>query len=585
MSSGGDSSTGNPPPPVPINHRTTAQIIRQSFITLISSFPTIFFLSLLLLSFRSVVENGTVIVTSFIDHDPSLQSLLSRLDIAGKNLHPSNTHSGAHTIPAPRQPHRRRHHHYRRRPFLHLTRVGTLDEDFFSGDDDDGRSVYGSYRKSQVNGSLLTLSNSNSDLGFSKFVVDNGIRLSEVVRAGVSFQIEDSIGEKNAEIDDGRNSSSSFEVGEGVVDLRFFMAGLELGRRDAAALFFLIVFLSAAYGWVIVAFVITYSWVLGIVFVAVLNDLVGRYSSFTDSVWCGSRLGLKKLSGFIVMKWAVRDALTQVLGLWFFGEIEDQYSFLKLILRLKLMPFSTTLPWMGGYKEEVAGFLFAWFFMDALVAFVFSVDSWVTIVSTRRRGTEIVKEGCNLLCTMFYQAIQLKCLEIIVTGSLVRWVLGRLCGKSFVIIFQSLTEIYFMVAWLIFYLSAKSRDASLSGRRTMRSHLVLSLMKTLDTRFLEKRQTAIHGRNREGGRGFDFLRKILILRTIAARNMLLLLFDLQLLDILLGRKDYHHQSQVLLPGSGLCCNVRLPLQELVSSIGSRMPALDQEPTLPVCGFI
>ncbi|GAB2300607.1 hypothetical protein Dimus_034642 [Dionaea muscipula] len=458
------SSTGDPPPSVSINHRTVAQILRQSFLTFISSLPTIFFLSLLILSFRSLVENGTVMVTSFIDHDPSLQSLLSRLDIAGKNLHPSNLVSGAHPFPTPRHPHRRR------LPFLHLTRVGTLDDDFFSGDDDDGRSVDGSYRKSQVNGSLLALMNSDSKLGFSNIVVDDGIRLSEVVRTGVSFQI----GEKNAEIDDGteRNSNSTVNEDEGIVDLRFFMAGLELSRRDAAALLFLIVFLSGAYGWVILAFVITYSWVLGIVFVSVLNDLLGRYSSFADSLWSGSRLGLKKLSGFIVMKWAVSDALTQVLGLWFFGEIEDHYSFLKLILRVKLMPFSTTLPWIEGYQKEVSGFLFAWFLVNTFVTFLFAVDSWVTIVSIRRRGTEIVKEGCNLLGTMFHQAIQLKCLEIFLSGSFVRWVLDRLCGRSIAIIFRSLAEIYFMVAWLVFYLSAKSKDASLSGRRFGRRELV-----------------------------------------------------------------------------------------------------------------
>ncbi|KAK9723990.1 hypothetical protein RND81_05G039500 [Saponaria officinalis] len=249
------------------------------------------------------------------------------------------------------------------------------------------------------------------------------------------------------------------------------MAGLEIERRDAAALFFLICVLSAAYGWVIVGFVITYSWALGVVFVAVVNDLLGRYSSFSRSVWNGSNLGVKRLSGFILMRWAVRDAVTQILGLWFFGQIHDQYSFFKLFLRLKLMPFSVASPWIPGYDKEISGFLLAWFLVDTVVSFVLAVDSWVTIVNTRLGGREIVKEGCYLLATMIHQSIQLKCLELIFCGAFMRWVLDRVCGKSVAIMIQSLVEVYFMVAWLIFYFASRCKDASLSGRRFGRREL------------------------------------------------------------------------------------------------------------------
>ncbi|GAB4856676.1 hypothetical protein Ancab_014591 [Ancistrocladus abbreviatus] len=462
-----------PPPPPPIDLRTTGQLLKQATFSFFSLFLTFFFLSLLLFSFRTLVENGAAYVTSFIDRDPSLKSLLSRLDIAGKNLHSSDSSLPGHHFATARHHH---HHHHRRRPFLHLTRVGTLDEDFFSGDDDDDRSIFGNHRKAKVNGSFLALSSFDSKLGFSKFVVDNGIRFSEVVRTGTSFKLG-GLRTENAEVNDEKNSTvreseeERENVDEGMVDLRFFVAGLELGRRDAAALFFLVGVLSAAYGWVILGFVITYSWVLGIAFVAVVNDLLGRDSSFAETVWSGSRLGLKRLSGFILMRWAVRDALTQFLGLWFFGEIEDQYSFFKLFLRLKLMPFSITSPWIGGYQKEISGFLFAWFLMDTLVAFMLAVDSWVTIVNTRRSGREIVKEGCNLLATKFHQAVQLKCLEVILSGPFVRWVIAQFCGRSIAIIFQSMAEVYFMVAWLIFYFSARCRDASLSGRSFGRREL------------------------------------------------------------------------------------------------------------------
>lgn len=271
---------------------------------------------------------------------------------------------------------------------------------------------------------------------------------------------EDDVGKK--EIGDFENGEE--ELGKGV-DFRFLVKGLEMGRRDTAALFFLVSFLSAAYGWVILVFLVTYSWVLGVVFVAVVNDLVGRFSSVTGLFWDGSRLGLRRLSGFILMRWAVRDALTQLLGLWYFGEIQDQYSFFKLFVRLKLMPFSVMSPWVRGFEKEISGFLFTWFLVDTFVAFIFSVDAWVAIVDSRRTGREIVKEGCYLLFTMFNQAIQIKCLEAVLCGSLMRWGLGRICGRAFAKMFQSTMEVYFMVAWLVFYFAARCRDANLQGRR------------------------------------------------------------------------------------------------------------------------
>ncbi|XP_057534915.1 uncharacterized protein LOC130813172 [Amaranthus tricolor] len=442
MNINGDNTPNNPLPPTRWDHRSTSGILKSTAVIFFSLFPSFFFLSLLLFSFRTLLENGTVYVTSFIDRDPSVKSLLSRVDIAANNQNINNPSSDSLSPSSVR--------HRRHRPFLHLTRVGTLDDDFFSGDDDDDhRSLFFNSRNSYSNYTFVTLQDFNPVFRVSK------------------IELEENLNKKN-----GYNSTSNLrqddiqeEERENIVDLRFFVAGLELGRRDAAALLVIVSVLSAAYGWIILGFVITYSWAFGIVFISVVNDLLGRYISFIDSVLNGSKLGVKKLSGFILMRWAVRDALTQILGLWFFGEIHDQYSFFKLFLRLKLMPFSVSSPWVPGYDREVSGFLFAWYLMDTIVSFVFAVDSWVTIANTRRGGgRDIIKEGCYLLATMIHQSIQLKCLELILCGAFMRWVIAGLFGRSFAVLLQALVEVYFMVAWLIYYFSARSKDANFNGR-------------------------------------------------------------------------------------------------------------------------
>lgn len=293
--------------------------------------------------------------------------------------------------------------------------------------------------------------------------------VSKIVRTGVSFKAPELIELEEAEneavitgIEDLDDVESEGES-ESILDLHYLLKGFELRHRDATTLFFLVGILSATYGYVILGFLVTYAWVLGIVFVIVVNDLVNKYKSFFRTIWDGSNLGLKRLSGFILMRWAVRDALTQLLGIWFFGEIEDQYSFFKIFVRLKLMPFSIMSSWVKGFERESTGFILSWFLLDTLLGFVFAVDAWIAMVDSRKSGREVVKEGCHLLSLMLNPAINIKFLEGIICGSFTRWMLSRFFGKLFASAFQSVTEVYFMVVWLMYYFSAKSKDANSTG--------------------------------------------------------------------------------------------------------------------------
>ncbi|KAL0426414.1 UNVERIFIED_CONTAM: hypothetical protein Slati_2816200 [Sesamum latifolium] len=148
----------------------------------------------------------------------------------------------------------------------------------------------------------------------------------------------------------------------------------------------------------------------------------------------------------------------------FFGEIEDQFVFFKVFLRMKFMPFANVAPWVIGHEWESAGFIVVWFLSDLMLGFVFAVDSWVAIVDARRGGREIVREGCHMLVAMFCPAFEIRWLEAITCGSVGRWVLRRIFGDVFTLVFQSLMEVYFMVAWLVFYFAARHRDDAAIGR-------------------------------------------------------------------------------------------------------------------------
>ncbi|KAB5519861.1 hypothetical protein DKX38_024180 [Salix brachista] len=588
------------------NLRTTSKLIKHTASTFSSNLFTLIFLSLLLFSFRTFFENGAHVLSSFIDRDPSLKSLLSRLDLAGRHHHRDRNgkseedhwlvidqkgggggiclpctpeeekqiveelnreaerdlkweryvgqdlvdnldngkslesqdldepelvrilQEGKDYVLVPKKVWEKLVQWYKGGPTLprkmisqgvfnktqfnvevyplrlklidsrddnestiQISKKASLQElyervcsvrrvehdDFFSADDESDSPVV---PKSPPNGSYVILHNFDPKFGYSDVVIDNGVKVPEIVRSGIQFKaaeenhsyVDNANNDENKDSERSREDFNSKASGEEkIVDLQFLVKGLELGRRDAAALFFLMSFLSAAYGWVILGFTAIYSWVLGIVFVVVVNDLLGRHGSFIGVVWDGSRLGSKRLAGFILMRWAVRDALTQLVGMWFFGEIEDQYSFFKLFIRLKLMPFSITLPWINGFETEISGFLIIWMLLDLVVGFIFVVDAWVTTVETRRTGREILKEGCYLISTMFNQAVQIKCYEEILCGSAARWVFAQVFGKILATLLQSAFEVYFMVAWLIFYFVARCKDADSEGRRFGRREL------------------------------------------------------------------------------------------------------------------
>ncbi|KAI4369158.1 hypothetical protein MLD38_017641 [Melastoma candidum] len=396
---------------------TTTKILRSTARSVILNPIPYLLLSLLLLSFRSLLFSSSLLLSHHLDRLPS-------------HLNP---HIPNHRRGRPRE------------PFLRITVSRSLD--------DSDLLLSSPPPSSPSNSTRFTLPDLHPSL------------YPRVVSPSLQFKFPDRLLSPETAAD------GPVEDDRKLHDLGIFLRGLGFEhQRDAAAFFFMVSFLSAAYGWIILGFLVIYSCVLGIAFVAVVEkDVLGGRIGFNGGVfgmiWRGSKLGLKRLSGFLLMKWAVRDAITQVLGLWFFGEVEDQLAFFKLFIRLKMMPFDMVLPWIRGFDKEVYGFLLAWFLIDVAVGFVFSIDVWIVIVDSRKSGKEIVKEGFYLVLTMLNQAVQLKCLEAIICGPFVRWISGRIGGRVLVLVFQALMEVYFAVAWLYFYFSARCHNANSDSRR------------------------------------------------------------------------------------------------------------------------
>ncbi|KVH95711.1 hypothetical protein Ccrd_002172, partial [Cynara cardunculus var. scolymus] len=118
------------------------------------------------------------------------------------------------------------------------------------------------------------------------------------------------------------------------------------------------------------------------------------------------------------------DALTQLLDVRFFGDIEDHLCHFQLT------------PWVKGFEKEIYGFLLSWFLLDMFMSFGIAVDAWVAMVDSKKEW----KGSYQRSLLMVHPAINLKCLEGILCGSFARWVLLQSFGKLFASAFQSFME-------------------------------------------------------------------------------------------------------------------------------------------------
>ncbi|KAG9445640.1 hypothetical protein H6P81_011768 [Aristolochia fimbriata] len=262
-------------PPPALNLRTTRQVIAQSSLSFLSNVHVFLFLSFLLFSFRNAVDSGTLFLTSFIERDPSVQSLISRLSAdPPRQLLPAKASALPDSVRSAAAWNHHRHHR-RRRPFLHLSRVGTLDDDFFSDDIDDDRSLFAfsHQSRSKSNGSFVR---------FAPFMPPgkvDGFRVLEIGGPGFVLFADDDVAESNNADDEDRR-----------LDLRLFGRGFNFDRHEAATLLYLVSLISGAYGWIVLGFLFTYCFVLGTVFLTVVNSILQSNYGYAEG-WPGHSQG------------------------------------------------------------------------------------------------------------------------------------------------------------------------------------------------------------------------------------------------------------------------------------------------------
>ncbi|XP_062200963.1 uncharacterized protein LOC133903559 [Phragmites australis] len=417
-------------PPESLDARTGGRVLRRAAGHLLhpASLPPLLLAALLILLFRSALLAGTVRLASFADRDPALRSLLARL-----------------SPPAPPSPPPPPHHLPRRRSPFTSPSSSLSDDDVLVGPLDPPASAPSRRRNASYHHVLFS--------SYSASPKPYPVPLPHPLPASASpFFLavhNETVPPKPASPRGG--------------ELRL----LDLTRRDAAAIVNLLALLSSAHVLAILGYIAVHSAALGAVFASVAGRHVqGRRRGF---LLAGAAMGARRLTGFAFLRWATRDAVVQMLCLWFFADVHDQAQLFRLFVLAKLMPFSASVkPWLAAIAgPELDGFFVAWAVLDAVVSVLFTVVPWVVVMNRDPRppGHNAVKEGCYLVSLMATDATLLKCWETVVCGSMGRLIMMTFGGKIVGGFLHSIAQVYFMVVWLLFYFAARCKEARLGGRQ------------------------------------------------------------------------------------------------------------------------
>ncbi|KAG2548448.1 uncharacterized protein LOC120650771 [Panicum virgatum] len=419
------------PPPASLDARTGARILRRAAGHLLhpASLPPLLLAALLLLLFRSALLAGTLRLASFADRDPALRSLLARL-----------------SPPTPPSPPPPPHHLPRRRSPFTSPSSSLSDDDVLVGPLDPAASAPSRRRNASYHHVLFT--------SYSSAPKPYPVPLpNPLPGSGSPFFL--------AVHNESAPPKPASPRGN---ELRL----LDLTRSDAAAIINLLALLSSAHVLAILGYIAVHSTALGAVFASVAGRHVqGQRRGF---ILAGAARGARRLPGFAFLRWATRDAVVQMLCLWFFADVHDQAQLFRLFVVAKLMPFSASVnPWLAAAVAgpELDSFFVAWAVLDAVISVLFTVVPWVVVMDRDPQppGRNAVKEGCYLVSLMAAEATLLKCWETVVCGSMGRLIMVTFGGKVLGGFLHAIAEVYFMVVWLLFYFAARCKEVRLGGRQ------------------------------------------------------------------------------------------------------------------------
>ncbi|KAH7315596.1 hypothetical protein KP509_21G056700 [Ceratopteris richardii] len=266
------------------------------------------------------------------------------------------------------------------------------------------------------------------------------------------------------------------------IDVSFFTGKLLGGRLDQGAFpqggfsVILVLLLIAVVITVVLAIVaFHHAAMLGSIAYSVVSTHMGKRVSAGQALKSSLRWSIGRLIWLSIVLAAASGIQSLFFMKTFFNAVLDMEQVEALVLRLSATPFAILAPFYDadaaspGMAVRIGLFVCCDYLFDAVTYCIYIVACWVTILERNLWGFGAVVRSCNLIKGMESQALMIRIIEAMICGRTSRWLLQHVIGQFAAVLVISTAHVYFLVLWLIFYMSARS----LHDRPSHFSHRIL----------------------------------------------------------------------------------------------------------------
>eukprot|EP00250_Pteridium_aquilinum_P015456 c22590_g1_i1 orf=276-1931(+) len=254
------------------------------------------------------------------------------------------------------------------------------------------------------------------------------------------------------------------------IDLTFFTGrllggrGLDQGALPHGGLTMLLIFLLVAVAVTVFLAIVGFQHaaVLGSVAYSVVSTHMGKRASARQAIKSSLKSSIARLMWLAILHATLRGLQSLFFMKTLFGGVMEMEQVESLVLRLSAMPFAFLSPFMDadatnlGMAVRIGLFVGFDYLFDGVAYCIYMVACWVTILERNYWGLGAVTRSCNLVKSMERQALVVRLIEATICGRTSRWLLQQVIGQFAAASVICVAQVYFLVLWLIFYMSARS---------------------------------------------------------------------------------------------------------------------------------
>ncbi|ONK77100.1 uncharacterized protein A4U43_C02F3100 [Asparagus officinalis] len=234
--------------------------------------------------------------------------------------------------------------------------------------------------------------------------------------------------------------------------------------RDVPQIVYILVIALCIKLFLLIAYLIAYQMVIGTAFFAVSEYYVGQVDrlecSTPKTIFSGVRIGAFRLKKFLFLLWFLRQSLILLLCHIVLGDgTLNKSDMVSFATEAMLMSYTYTapIPIVSTTTDKLATIRIAWGFLESvLLPYILFVPS-VLVMGNVGLGFA-VREGSSLGHVVSSRDLVIKIHETIVCGAIGANVWFYVLGTMFAKVFMAIAEVYFLVMYIVLFLSAKMKE-------------------------------------------------------------------------------------------------------------------------------